>query len=287
MIRDYGEGLISLKGDAIKLYRYFDSRFRNFALELGAIEKSYPTLLPLDAYKKTGYLKTSPQYSIFCSTPIEDIENLPHINKCACNNTLSTCSNQPQSALSPAACFHSYMEMEGNTLEKPLVITFNQNVFRNEGRFNWNDFGRLKDYHVREIVFFGDIEYVMDLRERLMNRTKFLINELDFDGRLCITFDPFVIPSMQKFKKIQIQEQSKYEVQLTYSDNKHLAVSSFNLHGTAFTEPFNICIKGCEKSVTGCVGYGIERWVLAFLSQYGIDIKNWPKSIVNSLFKEE
>lgn len=283
LIRNYGEGLISLQNNALNLYRYFDNIFKGFAFELGAVEKSYPTLLPMDAYKKTGYLKTSPQYSIFCCSPKEDIECLEHINSSIYSGTLLDTINQPEFALSPAACFHSYMELENSTVEKPCIITFNQNVFRHEGRFNWNDFGRLKDYHVREIVFFGDMEYVVHLRESVAKKTKQLIEDLNLNGRMCITFDPFVVPAMQKFKKIQIQEQSKYELQLSYTNNNYLAVSSFNLHGTAFTEPFNIYINGCPKPVTGCVGFGIERWVLAFLSQYGLDIKEWPQRVINSL----
>jgi seryl-tRNA synthetase len=277
MVKDFGGGLISLKSEALDLFKYFDSIFRDFALELNAIEKSYPTLLPVDAYRKTGYLKTSPQYSIFCCTPKEDIEYLEQINKHSSEGKLLECFNQPGYALSPAACFHSYMELERSTIESPCVFTFHQNVFRHEGRFNWNDFGRLKDYHVREIVFFGDMEYVTDGREKIAAKTKNLIQKMDLNGRLCIAFDPFIVPSMQKFKKIQIQEQSKYELQLAYFDNQYLAVSSFNLHGTAFTEPFNISVNGCLKPVTGCVGFGIERWVLAFLSQYGIDPNQWPK----------
>ena len=100
---------------------------------------------------------------------------------------------------------------------------------------------------------------------------------------MCITYDPFVVPSMQKFKKIQVQEQSKYEMQLAWCKAKYLAVASFNLHGTAFTDPFNIRLNGCEKPVTGCVGYGIERWVLAFLSQYGLDMANWPKEVIDKI----
>lgn len=31
--------------------------------------------------------------------------------------------------------------------------------------------------------------------------------------------------------------------------------------------------------MTGCVGFGLERWVIAFVSQYGVDPNNWPQKV--------
>lgn len=84
---------------------------------------------------------------------------------------------------------------------------------------------------------------------------------------------------MQKFKKIQIIDSSKYELRINYSDENQLSCASFNLHGTAFSYPFVILVDGCDETVTGCVGLGIERWVLAFLCQFGIEIDGWPEQI--------
>jgi seryl-tRNA synthetase len=173
--------------------------------------------------------------------------------------------------------------LENSTLDKPEILTLNENVFRYEGRFNWNDFGRLRDYHVREIVFFGDIDFVELSKKEIEEMAQKLLEELDMNGRTCITYDQFIIPSMQKYKIIQVQEQSKHELQLEYDDGKFLAAASFNHHGTAFTDPFDIKIKGCDVPVSGCIGFGIERWVLAFLSQYGFDTDKWPEAIRTSL----
>lgn len=74
---------------------------------------------------------------------------------------------------------------------------------------------------------------------------------------------------------------------LYYNDEKALAAASFNLHGTAFTKPFNIKIRNVNYPVTGCIGFGIERWVLGFLAQYGLCEKNWPKDVRNYIRKCE
>ncbi|MNC70863.1 Amino acid--[acyl-carrier-protein] ligase [compost metagenome] len=68
----------------------------------------------------------------------------------------------------------------------------------------------------------------------------------------------------------------KYELRLSvpYLD-KSIAASSVNFHSNTFGNAFNIKF-GKRSAVTGCVGFGIERWVFAFLAQYGLDETRWP-----------
>ena len=64
-------------------------------------------------------------------------------------------------------------------------------------------------------------------------------------------------------------------------ETEKLAVASFNLHGFNFTRSFRISVNGTE-TVTGCVGFGLERMVLAFLSQYGLESSRWPEEVRRS-----
>lgn len=283
VINNFGNGLIGLNGVAIKLYRFFDNAFKNIALELGAIEKMYPVLLPMEAYQITGYLRNSPQYSMFCCCPGEDIHVLEQVDKRVKDDDVKDILKEPNLALSPSACFHTYFEYNNKRLETEEALTFVQNVFRNEGRLNFNELGRLRDYHVREIVFFGSNKYVLEKREQVMKKTEELMLELNLAGQMCTAADPFVMPKMQKYKKIQLLDESKYELRVNYSEDKDISVASFNIHGSAFTEPFNIEVEDILFPETGCVGFGIERWVLAFLSQYGYDVENWPDKIRTNL----
>lgn len=98
-------------------------------------------------------------------------------------------------------------------------------------------------------------------------------------GKILVASDPFVMPKMQKYKKIQLMENSKYEIRLNVSEKDQISTTSFNLHGTAFSHPFNISISEVDEVVTGCVGFGLERWVIAFLSQFGVESDKWPQSI--------
>lgn len=285
-IKQFGDGLIGLNGVSLFLFEFFDSLFESIALKYGAIKKIYPVLLPIDTYIKTGYIKNSPQYATFCCSPYEDIDALSCLNDNAKNHQLKDNMKESNYALSPSACFHTYLDYENHNLNSNTVVTFRQSVFRNEGRFNYDEIGRLRDYHVREIVLIGDQLFVENKRRQILNDIINILKELNLNSNISVASDPFVMPKIQKFKKIQISEEIKYEVRLSINNDQIISVASLNLHGKAFTQPFNIVIDKCDDTVTGCVGFGIERWVLSFLCQYGSNPNNWPSILKNKFLKE-
>ena len=59
------------------------------------------------------------------------------------------------------------------------------------------------------------------------------------------------------------------------------------MHGKAFTDPFNISVRGEKNTVTACVGYGLQRWVIAFFSQFGFDVEKWPSEIAKEYISKE
>jgi seryl-tRNA synthetase len=62
------------------------------------------------------------------------------------------------------------------------------------------------------------------------------------------------------------------------------------MHGGKNGDPFtkNFVLKDAtgKRLWTGCTGFGVTRWITAFLAQKGFDTKNWPKRI-RELFEEE
>ena len=63
-----------------------------------------------------------------------------------------------------------------------------------------------------------------------------------------------------------------------------LACGSVNLHGNFFGKRFGFNCANGEPAQTGCVGLGIERWVLAAFTQHGFDERRWPESIRKRIF---
>ena len=280
-IKNYGEGLIQLNSNALFLFEFFIKQLDKIleCFDIKIVKKRYPVLLPINVLEKTGYLHNSPEYIIYCSNVEENLEKIKMVENKIKQKCLGKELKEPLFTLSPSACFHTYMDLQNETICENSVYTFVQNVFRNEGRLNHNEFGRMRDYHVKEIVFIGDEEFVKDMRLAIMNKIKEFIISLNLKGKLVIATDPFIVPKMNRYKKIQILEKTKYEIRLNYSDNEDIAIASFNLHGQAFCEPFNIKKNNNMNTVSGCVGIGVERLIMSFLSQFGENVKNWPQIV--------
>ncbi|QUL57062.1 hypothetical protein KDC22_11645 [Paenibacillus tritici] len=282
----YVSGRVIFNSDAVKLFNFFDSAFKDIALELNAQERIYPTLLPISVLKKTNYLKTSPQYSMFVCYSKEDFDVLNQLNESVNKGDVLESCNEPQFSLSPAACFHTYEEYENKTLPRNQVLTFTQNVFRNEGRKSWEETGRLRDYKVREIVFIGDSQFVFECKSFLTQKTIEFVKKIGLRGYLCTSHDSFIIPNMQKYKKFQWMENTKQEIKLESGIEKQIAVASFNFHSQGFTHPFNIKINNIDDPVSGCVGFGLERWVISFLHQFGHNPDLWPAFVSQSIIRQ-
>ena len=280
----FGNGQIGFGEKGKFLFDFLDSKFSEIAYELGAVEKIYPVLLPLDDYSMTGYVRKTPQYAIFCSTVNESLKDLEQTDAAMHDKKVKEIIKEPRFALSPSACFHTYIEYKDKTLKDNTIVTFRQNVFRNEGRLNYNEIGRLCDYHVREIVMIGSNEFILESRNKIMQKSKELMSKLQLIGDISLASDSFVVPKMQMYRKIQHIDKSKYEMHLNISPDKSISTASYNLHGKAFTDPFNISVENCEDTVTACVGFGLQRWVLAFLLQHGLNEESWPEEVKSEYF---
>ena len=59
---------------------------------------------------------------------------------------------------------------------------------------------------------------------------------------------------------LQTKYEQKYELRIPIKD-RDVSIASFNFHGHHFSIPFKF--DNSRKNVSGCVGFGIERWVAA------------------------
>lgn len=275
---DY-DGRVILSELGIKLFEFFDDYFKSILDEYEVTYLKFPTLLDMETLSDTNYLQTSPQYVLFCSKVKEAISEYKELHNKYQSGEIDTMLSYPQYALSPSACFHLYQYLRGKEIDSNQIFSLRQNVFRNEGRFNWKELSRLQDYNIREIVMIGDHDYVLDQREKLLHKTLKLLQDLNMNYSVEIATDPFVMPLMQKYEIIQRFNKVKYELRINTGMNSSIACASFNIHGKAFTNRFQFMVKGNADTESGCIGFGIERCIIAFLNQYGVDQKNWPEVI--------
>jgi len=128
---------------------------------------------------------------------------------------------------------------------------------------------------MREAVLVGEPDALRGLRQRILDATLGVCDELDLGGRLEIATDPFFVSEAGSARAFQAMQSTKLELRLDLGDGAATAAASFNLHGTHFTGPMDIRGQDGELLETACVGWGIERWMAAVIARRGPDPSAW------------
>lgn len=188
--------------------------------------------------------------------------------------------------LNPAACFPCYPTLSGRKIEGEAYSWLGR-VFRYESR-NITGLERLYEFNVRELVFVGDEDYVRGCRRQALLNIEALAAFFDLEVRVQTATDPFFATVSAAKKFWQAAQEVKNEIMVPVLDaagkKKSIACGSVNLHGNFFGTRFSIRDGNDEAAQTGCVGLGIERWVLAAFNQHGFDEGRWPESVARRIF---
>ena len=280
-----GEGQVGFGEPLLSLFRYLDGRLRAIALGLaGAREYRYPTLLPTSALDRFGYFGSFPQFPMFVTRLHNDLDvyrsfvaryqaerRLP-------DDLFAHCANRDY-CLPPTMCYHSFHQFQGRRLAGDQVITARGKAFRYESRYH-TSLERLWDFTIREIVFLGSPQFAAECRTAVMRQAFSLMEELELTGRCEVASDHF-FTNAETASKIFSQRlmELKFELLLPVAADRSVAVGSFNLHGGFFGESFDIRGPDGAPVTSGCVGFGLERLVHAFLSQHGADPAGWPDHV--------
>jgi len=159
--------------------------------------------------------------------------------------------------------------------------------FRYESR-NASGLDRLYEFNVREIVFVGTDEFVAQKRRQAIPLVTGLAKTFDLDMKVETATDPFFATVSASKKFFQAAQEVKNEILIPVLDKdcnkKSMACGSVNMHGRFFGEKFNITASDGEPASTGCIGLGIERWVLAAFTQHGFDPMRWPEAVRERIF---
>lgn len=262
-----GRGRYAYSGTAKRVMDQLDARFVQFAREMGAREYDFPATMSWDMLEKSNYLSEFPQnltflaalprdsqiYNQYSSRPVLDKEQLELTGL----------------FFSPTVCIHLYDLLKNQTLEGPFKATVKGKCFRNE-YIQHTSLERLSEFSMREIVFIGSKEFVAETRERLMKQVIRMTERLGLRGRIEVAYDPFFISKhMNKIFHQKVTE-LKYELRLDLDQSgKSVAVASFNIHKTHFSDSFHIRSSG-EELWTGCCAFGVERWAYAVFTQLGL-----------------
>lgn len=248
------DGGLILRGPAASLRHYFDDTVREWALELGAIEETFPAAIPVSTLERAGFMSAFPQKLVRVGEPSDG------------------------SAGPPAVCYHNYPRFADSTLTGGSIVTEIGRCYRNEyDASSPHPAERLAAFTMREIIALGDGDLVEKLRSGLMERVSLWLKELALEGHIEIATDPFFTSETRGRMLMQRMLPLKYELRLRVDpDGRSIAAASFNNHEQHFGRAFSIRLPSGAYAHSGCVAFGWERWVIAFVNQHGPDEENWP-----------
>ena len=291
-MHDYGKGQVAYSGPVMRLANLINRRAGElYALAYGATEGHFPALIDADTLKACGYFDSHPNAVTFLGNVVEDfdaIEKFRQANSCSEGALLPERDHVhiDGMCLNPAACFPCYPSLKGKTIAGQC-FTWMGRVFRYESR-NINGLDRLYEFNVRELVFAGSEDYVRDCRRKALPIVEELASFVDLDCRVQTATDPFFATVSAAKKFWQAAQEVKNEIKIPVLDGqgrqKLLACGSINLHGNFFGSRFDIKDGQGQPVQTGCVGLGIERWVLAAFTQHGFDERRWPDAVRHEIF---
>jgi seryl-tRNA synthetase len=277
-----GRGIYTLGPLISGLIGYFESRFMALAESFSATLYRFPTLISAKFLDRVNYFKAFPHSLSFVTHLREDLGTIDQFAQHT-HWEGEGLNASPESFAkievlnSPAVCYHWYFSLADQQLKSDhLVGTAVGNCFRYESS-NLTSLERLWNFTMREIIFIGKGDYVLEQREIGRQKMTRILEELGLAYQVESANDPFFIGEFRKQVAFQSAFQLKYEIRASLPfSGKTLAVGSYNYHQDFFGRNLNILLPDGSPIHTGCIAFGLERMAYAFLAQYGLDKKQWP-----------
>ena len=185
-------------------------------------------------------------------------------------------------SLNPAACYPLYPTLPGTVPQQGRVVTMFNWVFRHEPS---PEPTRMQAFRVREYVACGPPDMVVRWRDTWLERGKRLLESLGLPAKADVATDPFFGKGGKMLAASQRELKLKFEVLVpVISTENPTACCSFNYHEAKFTDAFGIALPDGATAHTACLGFGLERCVMALFQEHGFDPGAWPKAVREQLW---
>jgi seryl-tRNA synthetase len=183
--------------------------------------------------------------------------------------------------LAPAACYPVYPHCRGVLPGGGRSFDVGSWCFRHEPS---GDPARMQAFRMREIVRIGSMADVLAFRETWLERGQRFLARLGVETVPEPAADPFFGRGGKLLAVGQREQKLKFELCVPIcSEHEPTAVMSFNYHQQHFGQLFDIRTADNDVAHTGCVGFGLERIVLALLKTHGFVPAEWPSEVQRAL----
>ncbi|ARQ68475.1 hypothetical protein [Streptomyces marincola] len=257
---DLPGGLVILGPGPTALLQELERTFTGWGLDAGAAQIAPPPVFPVAELER---------FDVY--------DNFPHLNLVAGPLDLTDGTGPPTAGgfdndrlsqarwgLPHATCYGAYLFHAGTEVPGDTLVTLVNRCFRNEEHYD--GLRRLLSFQMREIVALGSFAHTQRVIAEFTERIQRFAEALDLKLDRVAASDPFF---QQDGGRALLQRLSPVKHEFVSGD---LAIASVNTHRNFFGERCDIRLAGSgEHASTGCVAFGLERWLSVLLDQHGDD----------------
>ena len=261
----------------------FDACVTRLAADDDATYLVFPPTIERRILEKVGYMDSFPQlagtvHSFFG----KELEARKLSERIHSGGAWGDAMGITEVSLNPAACYPLYPTLPGTVPAQGRVVTMLNWVFRHEPS---PEPTRMQAFRVREYVAVGPPEMVIAWRDRWLSRGLSLLESLGLPAKADVASDPFFGKGGKMLAASQKELKLKFEVLVpVISKDAPTACCSFNYHEAKFTDAFDIKLPGDALAHTACLGFGLERCVMALFQTHGFDPGAWPGAVRDKLW---
>jgi len=267
----FGQSVLS--GPLLELIQRVDRSILELAKEWSATDVQFPTLISAHELGRLDYFRSFPHLATFATYLDPQESNLTRFTSGEVLDgagALQLTQTAPvREVLTPAACYHLYIHEQGSTLGRASYYTTRNTCFRRETHYE--ALRRQWGFSMREIVCMGTLDEVKAFLTRGREQVNGLLAQAGLPVEWTTATDPFFRPSASA--KYLAQRLNPTKLEAVFGGD--LAIASVNLHQDHFGSTYGIERAG-EAAYSGCIAFGLERWLYAILTQHGLSPCAWP-----------
>ncbi len=278
-------GLYGRSGTFEAVIAAFDALVTREGAEGGPEVLRFPPAIPLRQLEANGYMKNFPQLAgtvhAFCGG---DDDHLHLIGQIDAGEDWTRGQAATQIALTPAACYPLYplIAAQGPLASGGRLFDVQTYCFRHEPSA---DPARMQMFRMREYVRAGAREEVLAFREGWMERASAIAERLQLPFELAVANDPFFGRAGRVTISSQREQELKFELLIPVSsDSSPTACISFNYHRDHMAELWDLRLADGTRAHSACIGFGLERTVLALFRHHGMACERWPAGVRAALW---
>jgi seryl-tRNA synthetase len=261
----------------------FNAAVDTLAIEDNAQAVMFPPIIDRTILEDVEYLDSFPQLAgIVHSFAGKELQARELAARVKSGEPWSDFFTQTDVALTPAACYPVYPMLRGLLPSGGRTISLTGWVFRHEPS---PEPTRMQSFRCRELIRAGSADDVLTWRDAWLQRGVAFMQRLGLAATSDVAADPFFGRGGRMMAANQIDMKLKFEVLVpVISADNPTACCSFNFHQDKFASKFDIKTVDGQVATSACLGFGLERCVMALFQTHGFDPGAWPNAVVDLLW---